>query len=310
MQLTPERLEDYLLLREPNLTELKKSQMLKRLQKSFASGQRFFADTFIMDDPLGNVIACLRLVPLGEKLYILSELITARGISNEQRVSATQLIFEAVERAHRLVARQLFTRINMTVFFNEYGLALARAGFRKLGERVEYRAEIVNLPDDIGTPFTWRNMEEVGLETTVTLFRRVSEEATDYDPDDNPEVLLRTYLSEPDLTTGHDCVHIGYLGSEPVALVIAQVSPEDGWSRITYMGLISSMRNKGLGKWVHRHGFTMMRSQGGLVYHGGCTVQNSAMKQLFIDHHCLEDAHYMEWIWKGSVTRSGSSMEF
>ena len=82
-----------------------------------------------------------------------------------------------------------------------------------------------------------------------------------------------------------------------MAFVCAQVAPSDGWSRITYMGLVESARGRGLGRWVHRRGFAMMRAQGGELYHGGTAAENAGMLRLFVDHGCDEVARLEEFEW-------------
>jgi len=81
-----------------------------------------------------------------------------------------------------------------------------------------------------------------------------------------------------------------------VALVCAQVAAESGWSRITYMGPIPAARGQGLGRWVHRRGFAMLKAQGGTLYHGGTAVENHAMCKLFRDHGCTVYRRMTEWV--------------
>jgi ribosomal protein S18 acetylase RimI-like enzyme len=83
-----------------------------------------------------------------------------------------------------------------------------------------------------------------------------------------------------------------------MAIVVAQINPKSGWSRITHMGIIPAFRSRKLGKWVHRHGFEMMRGQGGKLYHGGTVSTNTAMIRLFNQHGCKEYRRMQEWIYR------------
>jgi len=83
-----------------------------------------------------------------------------------------------------------------------------------------------------------------------------------------------------------------------MAIVVAQIDPKSGWSPITHMGIIRAFRGRKLGKWVHRHGFEMMRDQGGKLYHGGTVSTNTAMIRLFNQHGCKEFRTIQEWIYR------------
>lgn len=113
----------------------------------------------------------------------------------------------------------------------------------------------------------------------------------------NAEEELRSYLRDPVLTTHDDVVHVGYVGGEAVAFTAAQVRPTNGWGRITYLGVVPEHRGRGLGRWCHRHGFTMLRSQGGSNYEGGTDVLNQPMCRLFEVHGCERFRVEIEWRW-------------
>ena len=90
-------------------------------------------------------------------------------------------------------------------------------------------------------------------------------------------------------------MQIGSIDGTFAAFVMAQVAPSDGWSRVTYVGIVPEFRGQGLGKWAHRRGFTVMRAQGGKLYHGGTRSENAPMVRLFEMHGCAEFARMTEW---------------
>ena len=51
---------------------------------------------------------------------------------------------------------------------------LAR-GFRLLGERVEFKTDVAELPTEDGTPLTWRSLDAVGLEFAAAMMSRTAE---------------------------------------------------------------------------------------------------------------------------------------
>lgn len=180
---------------------------------------------------------------------------------------------------------------------------LGRIGFRKKHNRVEFRAPIKDLPGEAGSPVRWEELSPAGsfaLEHAAEFLRTVATGDPDFDPKEDPLVALKGFLSDPNLTHSPDCVQIGYFEKQPAALIVAQVDSNSGWSRITYMGIAPQFRGRGLGKWVHRHGFAMMLKQGGSLYHGGTVTTNEAMIRLFRGHGCQEYRRMQEWAYEVS----------
>lgn len=179
------------------------------------------------------------------------------------------------------------------------GLALEKINFKKKNERIEFKSDLVNLPNDTGTPLLWKALETDGID--LEFAGGIMDLCTVGDPNSDPAEkaihFLKTDLIDPDYQSKPEAIQIGYLNEKPVAFVFAQVDPTSRWSRITYMGLIPEMRKKGLGKWVHRHGFEMMRQQGGKQYFGGTTTDNQLMLATFRAHGCEEYKILEEWIF-------------
>ncbi len=179
--------------------------------------------------------------------------------------------------------------------------ALKLCSFEKKHDRIEYRAPMDSLPRDSGSPIRWEPIAPLGSWSEAQAAELLHASAIgdpDFNPTEDTAANLRADLSDPALTSGPDCVHIGFINSKPVAIGVAQIILETGWSRVTYMGVLPDFRCKGLGKWVHRHGFTMMRQQGGKLYHGGTVASNAAMISLFEGHGCTEYRRMQEWIYR------------
>ena len=65
------------------------------------------------------------------------------------------LVPEVMERVRELNAQRMGLRITApSAAFRD---ALLAAGFRDLGDRIEFKTEVEALPDDEGTPLAWRN---------------------------------------------------------------------------------------------------------------------------------------------------------
>jgi len=241
------------------------------IRARFESGARAYDDTRIAKDANGAITASLALFPTGEAvlgLYARGELTAA-------------LVAETVARARELDAVSLHSFADP-----QHVAAFVSAGFRDLGERVEFKTPLEEMPDEDGTPLRWR---AAGPKAPGMLAAVAEGDAHGEEERKEPERMLRVFGSDPELTSGDETMHIGSLDGDDVAFVMAQANREGkGWCRITYMGLVPAARGRGLGRWVHRHGFSMMRAQGGALYHGGTAVESAAMVRLFRAHGCRE----------------------
>jgi len=129
----------------------------------------------------------------------------------------------------------------------------------------------------------------------VSFVEKVTED-TDFLKNETAGTFISDWIHHEELSHGPECIHVGFVDDMPVSLCVAQVEKSTGWSRIAYMGLIPTHRGKGLGKWVHRHGFTMMKQKGGSEYVGGTSTDNLPMIQLFNSHGCKSVWQLEEWI--------------
>ena len=191
--------------------------------------------------------------------------------------------------------RELTMRLNLDRAFPGLEDVFASAGWIRRKERYEFKTPVENLPTDWEGPLEWRDLERVGAD----LFASVIDEAgpgPEWEEEDHGAKVLADCLSDEDLTCDPSCAEIGFTrAGEPAAFIIAQTAPDDGWCTISFMGVVSAMRGRGLGAWVHRRGFELMRRQGGLLYHGGTSATNKRMLSLFDRHGCEHHARLSEW---------------
>jgi GNAT superfamily N-acetyltransferase len=263
---------------------------LDELRERVASGERRLADLRVSPD----LAAALRVAAFGPRS---AEVLGPFGEDG----AAAGLVPEAIERARSLGAEAISARPHPDRIGPRYRAALLAAGFRDLGERVEFEASVEDLPDDTGTPLVWRDLDAVGLDAAVAVLGEIAVG----DPHgaaerENPRRELLEWLADPVLTDGPECVQVGFEDDRPVAFVCAQVWPERGWSRITHMGVVPDARGRGLGRWAHRHGFRMIREQGGTRYQGGTSTDNAAMLRLFEIHGCAECERMLEFEWRAA----------
>lgn len=243
-----------------------------------------------------RVVAAMRLRPLGKETCTLSAVPVVDGISLSQGEYASMIecLLDVARGRHY---RTVEIRLTQEESTDDFEQALGATGFRRKIERVEYRTMLEGLPSEEGTPLVWRSMSEVGLAFAAEMLLRCCVGDPYSQEEEDPVVEINDWLSDPMLISTEECVQIGYANDEPIAFICAQVQPSNGWSSIRYMGVLPEARRRGLGRWVHRHGFSMMRQQGGAYYHGGTAAKNEAMRALFRDHGCQEFRQLTEWTW-------------
>lgn len=208
------------------------------------------------------------------------------------------LFDQAKEAAIQFGAELIVSRIRLEYEADLFRNLLAKSGFKKESGRIEYQKNVQDLPSEEGTPLAWKTAQELSwnVQQIADFTKYVTRNAVDVDPNEKLEDFIQDWLNHDELTNGSECIGVGFHQNQPCALMVVQVNKESGWSRISYMGLIPSYRGKNLGKWVHRHGFTMMKQQGGKLYHGGTLANNLAMRKLFESHGCQVFCEMEEWL--------------
>jgi len=208
------------------------------------------------------------------------------------------IIHEALSVAQSHKARLVMYRlIKGEVGAQEVGQLLPKIGFKKKNERIEFKKSVSELPNDEGSPLRWKSAKELNLtpEGIAKILRQVSEGDPDTDPTEDPLQFIQDFLADPVLTAGLECIHFGFLGEDIAALTVVQRNPKTGWSRISYMGVVPKFRKQNIGNWVHRYSFTVMKKEGGLLYHGGTTSTNLGMIRLFENNGCARFCEMEEW---------------
>jgi GNAT superfamily N-acetyltransferase len=297
LQLTIDKIDSYIILTRPHLNIDDRKKAVERLTCDIESGTRDPKLTRLQCDEDGSIKSAVSLSPLGEDFYLLSPLFFANKQTNNKKASLA-LLSEIMETAKRAGLSNISGRVELDDLFPGYEARLTELGFKNVGQRIEFKSPVELLPGETGSPLDWTNMSTVSQEHVVSLLGLIARSAPDWEAEDDPAQALIDFFSSPHLSSGPDCVHIGKVGSREAALVIAQVDKRNGWSRLTYMGLIPEYQGKGLGAWVHRHGFHMLKDQGGQLYHGGCLMANKAMRKLFERHGCRECRRLSEWSWR------------
>lgn len=207
------------------------------------------------------------------------------------------LFLRAKEQAIQFGAKTIGIRLRLEYEPQLFQSILLKMDFKKIAGRIEYKSDVASLPSDKDSPLVWKTAKELGWgDSKIANFSSfITSNALDIDPNQKPEDFIQDWLHHDELTHGPDCIAIGFLENKPITMSVVQINKESGWSRVAYMGVIPEYRNCGLGKWVHRQGFRMMKEQGGKLYHGGTHSENLPMRRLFESHGCELFCEMEEW---------------
>lgn len=286
---------DYVRFRQPNRPEEELKDETSHLMRHFKDFVSENERVYLCVD-VDGIVGAACLLKFQEGIFGIGNMSKASKDNYDKYFACilSKLVLDVKGRN----ARKLELRLVETARGIRDIACLQKAGFRQKYHRSEFKRLISQLPVDMETPFSWRSipdLSDTSLEYFAMLMSRASEGDPDFDPKDDALECIKGYLQENKLTCDTECFHIGSINGEDSAILIAQINKQSGWSRITYMGLLPRHRGKGLGKWVHRHGFAMIKKQGGIYYQGGTLSNNSPMIRLFEMHGCEKFRTLQGW---------------
>ena len=201
-----------------------------------------------------------------------------------------EVVAEAIAESRARGAVRIMTRVHERFCTDAYVAALEQNGFVLHGGRVEFKTPLDDLPADSSGALEWRETSDVA--EGAALLDRVAVGDPGSSADEDAEEFIRGEFAAPDSVAR---MEIGSCDGRDVAFVLAEVEPHDGWSTLSYFGVTPEARGRGLGVAAHRHGFAMLRAMGGKLYHGGCALDNEAMRRVFASNGCREFARMREW---------------
>jgi GNAT superfamily N-acetyltransferase len=245
------------------------------------------ADWRVLIDAAGEVNAAVAIAPISPMEMQLRRLFVREG---EPAATGSAVIAEAIEESRTRGAHRITTRVHERNCAAAYVSALEDNGFEPHGGRVEFKTPLDELPDDAPGELVWRATDDVA--EAAVLLQRVAVGDPGASADDDPVKFIEGEFAAPHSISR---MEIGSLDGVDVAFVLAEVEPGDGWSTLSYCGVIPAVRGRGLGVAAHRHGLAMLRAMGGKLYHGGCSLGNAAMIRVFEANGCREFARMREW---------------
>jgi ribosomal protein S18 acetylase RimI-like enzyme len=279
MKLTEDRLPAFLDLVYPDLPGEERGRRRARWAERLAGGEDPLRRPHVVVEG-GAVTAAMWLFQPETGRWWVSMPRLAAGADPSPLVGE----LAALARAHGV--SRLKTRQDVRQLTPALRAALAAAGFEAFNRRVEYKQPVETLPaEGPDSPFSWVPHTALSLEAVGDVIDRAGA-GPEWEEGDSGLSLARAWLSEGGMSSGPEALQVGFIGGRAAAFVAAQVEAGTGWATLTFLGLLPELRGRGLGGFVHRRGFDLLRAQGGAVYHGGTSASNAAMRALFERHGC------------------------
>lgn len=251
---------------------------------------------FVHQDPNGNPWGIVTIEQMWEDKYSLKYNKPEEKHSSENWLS---LFSQAKNKGIEFGPQRMGLRVRLEYDADKIRNVLSNLKFSRISGRIEYQLEVESLPDETGTPLIWKTTQELNWsESEIAEFTyKTLKDTLEDDPNDTPLSFIHDWLNHEELTHGKDCISVGFLNNKPAAIVVVQIEKKTGWSRISWMSALPNYRNQGLGKWIHRHGFHLMKKQGGVLYRGGTHESNVPMRKLFEMHGCRLFCEMEMWEW-------------
>jgi len=166
---------------------------------------------------------------------------------------------------------------------------LIGSGFTQGSGRIEFQTP---LEQAIGAcaeaaPFpglTWEPIASdpgLAMERAARVMQATAVGDPDSDPQDDAAAFLLARRGEKDLLLTPDCIQLGHLHEQGVAIVAPSFKPATGWCSLYYLGVVPAHRGRGLGLAAMRHGLQVLHRLGGRMYHDGTGSENLAALALF-----------------------------
>lgn len=292
--LDPDHLREYIDVAFPgrNVSPDRRMGLAVRLVDPLHAARR----RYVCDDQ-GGIVAVTWLYKIG---YRHLGLVPPRAVSTLDDQGAG-VIDEAVAVARDQGARRLELRCPIDEATTALVDACRRTGAREGPGRIEFEAKLKKLPKSKARDELSFAPARDEAEAAAVLARCAVDSPDALPADESASQAVRQMLTRARRTAVLPrVVHLGRLAGsdEAMAFVCAQIDPADKFATITYLALDPRLRGQGLGPVLQRHGFAMLREQGGRRYRGGTSLTNVAMRACFDRNGVPEVARYRMFDWR------------
>jgi len=172
------------------------------------TGSRTLSDHFVNLTSGGNINAAVHVAHLFESTYGI--MIPPRVIKDDSVKDADiqKLIKEAVNYLSELGAKHVQLRLTKKMHLLPIAKNLPLLGFTKSHCRIEFQAQVSELPRDNGTPFKWVAISEQGhfnLKYAAKFLELAGDGDKNWGLEENNLKILQSYLNDEEFKSKPDC---------------------------------------------------------------------------------------------------------
>jgi ribosomal protein S18 acetylase RimI-like enzyme len=175
--------------------------------------------------------------------------------------------------------------------------ALNEAGFQVRKNKVIYEkslAEPIKLESD--KTQTYKNVDEVGLETIKRLCFQSLPGSLDYSGDLFPASPEKEFNAIWQPMRRKDLTRVAYNENQPVGLILPDLIDDESGT-FTYMAILPEFRGKGFGNTLFIDGLKLFKSIGATQYVDSTGVTNLPMIKIFEKNGCKKVMNRIEFVY-------------
>lgn len=175
--------------------------------------------------------------------------------------------------------------------------ALAEAGFRVRKNKVIYEKSLeepFKLESD--KKLTYKNIDEIGLETIKRLCFQSLQGSLDYSGDLFPASPEQEFNIIWQPMRRKDLTRVAYFENQPVGLILPDLIDDESGT-FTYMAILPEFRGKGFGNTLFVDGLKLFKSIGATQYFDSTGITNQPMIKIFEKNGCTKVMNRIEFVY-------------
>ena len=175
--------------------------------------------------------------------------------------------------------------------------ALTEVGFRLRKNKVLYERSLeepFNLESD--KILTYKNIDEIGLETVKRLCFQSLQGSLDYSEDLFPASPEKEFDTDWRMMHRKDLTRVAFYENQPVGVILPDLIDDESGT-FTYMAILPEFRGKGFGNTLFIDGLKLFKSIGASQYCDSTGVTNLPMIKIFEKNGCTKVMNRLEYIY-------------
>jgi ribosomal protein S18 acetylase RimI-like enzyme len=175
--------------------------------------------------------------------------------------------------------------------------ALVETGFRVRKHKVIYEKSLeepFKLESD--KSLTYKNIDEIGLETVKRLCFQSLPGSLDYSGDLFPASPEQEFNIIWQPMRRKDLTRVAFYENQPVGLILPDLI-DDELGTFTYLAILPGFRGKGLGNPLFVDGLNLLKSNGATQYFDSTGITNQPMIKIFEKNGCKKVMNRIEFVY-------------